>query len=44
LLYFGFSAVKNTHIKQVFRWVLYLAGALFLWAIVAALTSLLRHL
>ena len=44
LLYFGFSAVKNTHIKQVFRWVLYLAGALFLWAVVAALTSLLRHL
>ena len=44
LLYFGFSAVKNAHIKQVFRWGLYLAGALLLWAMIATLTSLLRHL
>ena len=44
LLYFGFSAVKNAHIKQVFRWGLYLAGGLLLWAIVAQLTSLMRHL
>ena len=44
LLYFGFSAVKNTHIKQVFRWGLYLAGALLLWAMIATLTSLMRHL
>ena len=44
LLYFGFSAVKNVHIKQVFRWGLYLAGALLLWAMIATLTSLLRHL
>lgn len=44
LLYFGFSAVKNAHIKQVFRWGLYLAGALLLWALIATLTSLLRHL
>lgn len=44
LLYFGFSAVKNVHIKQAFRWGLYLAGALLLWAMIATLTSLLRHL
>ena len=44
LLYFGFSAVKNARIKQVFWWGLCVAGALFLWAIVAELTSLLRHL
>lgn len=44
LLYFGFSAVKNAHIKQAFRWGLYLAGALLLWAMIATLTSLLRHL
>ena len=44
LLYFGFSAVKNVRIKQVFWWGLCVAGALFLWAIVAELTSLLRHL
>lgn len=44
LLYFGFSAVKNARIKQVFWWGLCVAGALFLWAVVAELTSLLRHL
>lgn len=44
LLYFGLSAVKNAHIKQVFRWGLYLAGGLLLWAMIATLTSLLRHL
>ena len=44
LLYFAFSAVKDARIRQVLQWVLYLAGALLLWAMVAALTSLLRNI
>ena len=44
LLYFAFSAVRDARIKQVLKWVIYLAGTILLWAMIATLTSLLRHL
>ena len=43
LLYFSFSAVRDARIKQVLKWVIYLAGALLIWVLVAAFTSLLRN-
>ena len=43
LLYFAFSAVRDARIKQVLKWVIYLAGTILLWAMIATLTSFLRN-